>query len=66
LGRCSCATWTTHWCDRITIRQFHDSILMGGPMPIEMVRARLKGEKISRDFKPQWRFADDEAAAVTR
>jgi hypothetical protein len=42
----------------MTDRQFHDAILLGGPMPIEMVRARLKGEKPPRDFKPQWRFAD--------
>jgi uncharacterized protein (DUF885 family) len=42
----------------MTNRQFHDAILLGGPMPIEMVRARLKGERPPRDFKPQWRFAD--------
>jgi uncharacterized protein (DUF885 family) len=42
----------------MTNRQFHDAILVGGPMPIEMVRARLKGEKPPRDFKAQWRFAD--------
>ena len=42
----------------MTNRQFHDAILKGGPMPIEMVRTRLKGEKPPADFKPQWRFAD--------
>ncbi len=42
----------------MTNRQFHDAIMVGGPMPIEMVRARLKGEKPPRDFKPEWRFAD--------
>jgi uncharacterized protein (DUF885 family) len=42
----------------MTNRQFHDAIMMGGPMPIEMVRVRLKGELPPRDFKPQWRFAD--------
>jgi len=42
----------------MTNRQFHDAILVGGPMPIEMVRARLKGERPPRDFKPQWRFAE--------
>jgi len=42
----------------MTNRAFHDEILLGGPMPIEMVRARLRGEKPPRDFKPQWRFAD--------
>ncbi len=42
----------------MTNRSFHDAILLGGPMPIELVRVRLKGEKPPRDFKPQWRFAD--------
>ena len=42
----------------MTDRQFHDAILRGGPMPIEMVRARLKGEKPPRDMTPTWRFAD--------
>jgi hypothetical protein len=42
----------------MTDRQFHDSILRGGPMPIELVRARLKGEKPPRDMTPTWRFAD--------
>jgi uncharacterized protein (DUF885 family) len=42
----------------MTNRQFHDAILEGGPMPIEMVRARLEGVKPSRDFTPRWRFAD--------
>ncbi len=41
----------------MTDRQFHDAILEGGPMPIEMVRVRLKGEKPPRDFVPAWRFA---------
>ncbi|HXQ80771.1 MAG TPA: DUF885 family protein [Opitutaceae bacterium] len=42
----------------MTNRQFHDAILLGGPMPIELVRVRLNGGKPPRDFKPQWRFAD--------
>ena len=42
----------------MTDRQFHDAILAGGPMPIEMVRARLSGRAPARDFRPQWRFAD--------
>jgi uncharacterized protein (DUF885 family) len=40
----------------MTNRQFHDAIMMGGPMPIEMVRTRLEGLKPPRDFKPEWRF----------
>jgi hypothetical protein len=28
-------------------------------MPIEMVRARIKGEKPGRDFRASWRFAGE-------
>ena len=43
---------------RMTNRQFNDAIMVGGPMPIEMVRVRLEGSKPPRDFRPEWRFAD--------
>jgi len=43
---------------RMTDRAFHDAILRGGPMPIELVRARLKQEKVPRDFRAAWRFYD--------
>jgi uncharacterized protein (DUF885 family) len=43
---------------KLTDRPFHDGILMGGSMPIEMVRAHLKAQKLPKDFKPAWRFAD--------
>jgi uncharacterized protein (DUF885 family) len=42
---------------KMTNRQFHDAIMVGGPMPIEMVRVRLKGEPPPIDFTPRWRFA---------
>jgi uncharacterized protein (DUF885 family) len=41
---------------RMTDREFHDTILQGGQMPIEMVRARLLGEPPPRDFVTSWRF----------
>jgi uncharacterized protein (DUF885 family) len=41
---------------RLTDRQFHDQILQGGPMPIELVRARLEHKLLPRDFRPSWRF----------
>jgi uncharacterized protein (DUF885 family) len=51
----------------MTNRQFHDAILVGGPMPIEMVRVRLGAGLPPRDFRPQWRFAGEPAsAAATR
>ena len=43
----------------MTERDFHDTILKGGRMPIEMVRARLLGEVPARDFRAAWRFYGD-------
>jgi hypothetical protein len=42
---------------RMTPRAFHDAVLQGGSMPVEMVRARLTGQRLSADYRPQWRFA---------
>jgi hypothetical protein len=39
-------------------RQFHDAVLMGGPMPIAMVRARLANVPLSREGPAPWRFAE--------
>ncbi|MGH7541986.1 MAG: DUF885 family protein, partial [Gemmatimonadota bacterium] len=44
---------------RMTEREFHDAILQGGRMPIEMVRARLLGEPPAQDFTAAWRFYGD-------
>ena len=44
---------------RMTPRAFHDAVLQGGSMPIEMVRARLTGQRLSPDHRPQWRFAGE-------
>lgn len=41
---------------RMTEREFHDAILQGGTMPIEMVRARLTREPPGRDFVASWEF----------
>jgi uncharacterized protein (DUF885 family) len=43
---------------RMSNRQFHDTILQGGNMPVEMVRARLLGTALSREYAAQWRFSD--------
>ena len=40
----------------MTNRAFHDAILKEGPIPVEMVRAILTKQKLSRDFKANWRF----------
>lgn len=41
---------------KMTNRQFHDSILQGGSIPIEMVRAGLTRQKLTPGMKPSWRF----------
>ncbi len=43
---------------RMTDRQFHDAVLTGGIMPVELVRARLTRQKLSRNHTAIWKFAD--------
>jgi uncharacterized protein (DUF885 family) len=40
---------------KLTDRQFHDAVLTGGPMPVEMVRARLTKQLLPRDHKAVWK-----------
>jgi hypothetical protein len=44
---------------RMSAREFHDAVLQGGRMPVEMVRARLTGQALTRDFRTQWRWQGD-------
>jgi hypothetical protein len=44
---------------RMKEKEFHDRILMGGTMPIEMVRASLTGAKLPKDYRSAWKFAGD-------
>ncbi len=37
-------------------REFHDTVLRLGPVPIEMVRASLLGAELTRDWRAAWRF----------
>ena len=43
---------------KMTERQFHDTILKGGPMPVAAVRARLSGNVPAADLRADWRFYD--------
>ena len=43
---------------RMTAQQFHDAVLIGGPMPIELVRTRLSGAPLDANFTTSWRFYD--------
>ncbi|MFC5412051.1 DUF885 family protein [Larkinella bovis] len=45
---------------KMTYKQFHDAILQLNAMPVEMIRAILTNQKLSRDFKTSWRFYEKE------
>jgi len=40
-------------------RAFHDAVMQGGTLPVELVRARLTGQALSPDFESGWRFYRD-------
>jgi len=44
---------------RMPEKEFHDRILQGNAMPIELVRAALTGEKLPRDYRPAWKFVGE-------
>ena len=43
---------------RLTKREFHDAIMQGGTLPVDLVRARLTRQPLSRDYQTAWRFYD--------
>jgi uncharacterized protein (DUF885 family) len=47
---------------KMTDREFHDAVLEGGSMPVEMVRVRLRKEAIPRDYRPAWKFLGQEVS----
>jgi hypothetical protein len=41
---------------KMTNRQFHDAVLKENRIPIEMIRASLENQPLTRDYKTAWRF----------
>ncbi len=41
---------------------FHDAVMRWNSIPVEMVRAALKQERLPRDYSPRWRFYGGPAA----
>jgi len=41
---------------RMTNRELHDAVLTGGPMPVELVRARLMRQTLPRDYRAGWKY----------
>jgi uncharacterized protein (DUF885 family) len=44
---------------RMGEKEFHDRVMLGGTMPIEMVRAHITDQKLPRDHRTSWKFAGD-------
>jgi hypothetical protein len=47
---------------KMTDREFHDAVLQGGSMPVEMVRVRVRKESIPRSYAPRWKFLGEEVS----
>jgi hypothetical protein len=43
---------------KMTAREFHDRILRGNRIPVEMVRAEISDVPLTRDYTTHWRFAE--------
>ncbi|MCW5911341.1 MAG: DUF885 family protein [Cyclobacteriaceae bacterium] len=41
---------------KMTYKQYHDAVLRENSMPVEMVRAILTNQPLTRDFKTTWKF----------
>jgi len=41
---------------KMSERAFHDTLLKENSIPVEMIRANLTGQKLTRDFHSSWRF----------
>lgn len=44
---------------KMTYKQYHDAVLQLNSMPVEMVRAILTNQPITKDFKTKWKFYND-------
>lgn len=41
---------------KMTYKQYHDAVMQENAMPVEMVRAILTNQSLTRDFKSSWKF----------
>jgi uncharacterized protein (DUF885 family) len=41
---------------KMTYKQYHDAILNENSLPIEMLRAILTNQPLTKEFKTNWRF----------
>ncbi|GAA4804513.1 DUF885 family protein [Olivibacter ginsenosidimutans] len=43
---------------KMTLKAFHDAFMKENQLPIELMRAILTNQKLSKDFKTNWKFYD--------
>ena len=43
---------------KMTYKQYHDAVLQENRLPVEMLRAILTNQPLTKDFKTNWRFYD--------
>jgi hypothetical protein len=41
---------------KMTNKQYHDAVMKLNAMPVEMIRAILTNQKLTKDFKASWKF----------
>ncbi len=47
---------------KMTNRQFHDAVLRENRIPVEMIRASLTKQPLTRDYKTSWKFYEEKPA----
>ena len=45
--------------EKMTYKQFHDTILKLNAMPIEMIRVIMEAQPLDKDYKAKWRFYEN-------
>jgi uncharacterized protein (DUF885 family) len=43
---------------KMTDRAFHDAVLRENAIPVELIRAALTGQELTRDYATRWKFAE--------
>ena len=44
---------------RMSNKDFHDAVMKGGAMPVEMIRAMLTNTPLTRDYTASWKYAGE-------
>jgi uncharacterized protein (DUF885 family) len=45
--------------EKMSEREFHDTVLTYGPIPVELIRAGMLNLPLTRESKSTWRFAEN-------